>query len=371
MAKRRGNQEGSIYQRKDGRWCAQVSLNGRRLTHYAKTQRECREWLKKTLAQIDEGLTFDAAQATVRSYLKHWLETVKPQLRPETYRHYTHIVLRYVTPELGDIKLKDLRPDHIQALYAARREAGTSESMMDYLHSVLRRALGHAFKWGLIPRNPVSVVESPKPKRVEMKVWDADQVRIFLNATEGDRFEALYLMAVTTGMRMGELLGLRWSDLDWETGRLHVQRQLQHVVGEGLVLVEPKTRTGRRPIALGPSMLAKLLVHRERQQQERLFSGEDWQEHGLIFPSLVGTPKGPSELRREFKRLAKQAGLPEIRFHDLRHTAATLMLQQGVHPKVVQERLGHSSINITLDIYSHVFPNLQEDAAGRLEDLLF
>jgi integrase len=369
VVKRRGNKEGTIYKR-GSRWCAQISLDGRRLTKYFDTQRECREWIREKQAQIDEGLTFDGARATLEQYLNHWLETTRPHLRAETQRHYTGVVRRHIIPALGQVKLNDLRPDHIQSFYIAKRKAGVSEHVLRYAHAAMHRALGQAVKWGLITRNPTSVVDRPKPKRAEMKVWTVEQVRTFLTEVEGDRFEALYYIAVTTGLRMGELLGLLWSDLNWETARLQIQRQLQRVKSQGLVFNEPKSRAGRRSIVLGPDALDKLHQHRERQQQERLFFGESWQESGLIFPSLRGTPKDPTDLRREFKALVAGAGLPGIRFHDLRHTAATLMLQQGIHPKVVQERLGHSSISITLDTYSHVLPNLQVEAAEQLEELI-
>jgi integrase len=369
VAKRRGNKEGTIYQR-NGRWCAQVSLNGRRLTHYADTQRECREWIKETLAQIDEGLTIDGARATLEDYLKQWVETVKPSLRPNTWQQYSRIVRQYIAPGLGSIKLKDLRPDQIQSFYSARLEAGTGVRTVRLIHSVLHRALNQALKWGLVTRNAASVVDRPKPNHREMKVWDADQVRTFLAVTEGTRFEALYYLAVTTGLREGELLGLFWSDLDWETGQLRVQRQLQRVRGQGLILRKPKTETGRRSVPLGLVALDKLRMHSERQEQERLFAGDRWQERGLIFASRIGAPLDRKSLVEEFKELLKKANLPEIRFHDLRHTAATLMLKQGVHPKVVQERLGHSSINMTLGIYSHVLPSMQEDVAEQLDALL-
>ncbi len=370
MAKRRGNKEGSIYQRKDGRWCAQVSLGGRRLTHYAKTQRECRDWLKEIQAQIDSGLTIHGARATLAEYLKQWLESVKPPLHPKTWNQYSQVVHQHIIPDLGHIKLKDLQPNQIQSFYTAKLEGGTGERTISLIHDVLHRALAQALKWGLMTRNPSDAVDKPKLRRKEMNILKADEVRELLKAAEGTRLEALYHLAVTTGLRQGELLALRWSDLDWGAGRLQVQRQVQRIPRQGLVFNEPKSAAGRRVVALGSAMLEKLREHRERQEQERLFAGERWQEHDLIFPTAIGTPKGAGDLRAEFKRLLQKAGLPDVRFHDLRHTAATLMLQHGVHPKVAQERLGHSSIRLTLDTYSHVLPSLQEDAAEKLDTLL-
>jgi integrase len=238
------------------------------------------------------------------------------------------------------------------------------------IHSVFHCALNRAVKWGLLGRNPASHVDKPKVNRKEMKTLTAEQVIRLLNFSQGSRYEALYHLAVTTGLRQGELLGLRWSDLDWGTGHLRVQRQLQRVPGQGLVLNEPKSSSGRRLVVLGPATLDKLRDHKRQQWREKIVAGDRWRENDLIFPSTIGTPMGPRNMVREFKESLQRARLPNIRFHDLRHTAATLMLQEGIHPKVIQERLGHSQISITMDTYSHVLPAMQEEAAQKLDDLL-
>jgi integrase len=221
-----------------------------------------------------------------------------------------------------------------------------------------------------VRRNPADAVDKPKLKRAEMKTLTLEQTRSFLHATEGHRLESLFHLAIHTGLRQGEILGLRWSDLDWKTGALQVQRQVKRISGEGLQFSEPKTASGRRLVKLGSAMLAKLREHHKRQLEERIFVGLQWQDQGMIFTSTVGTVLDQRNVHREFKLLLGKADLPDIRFHDLRHTAATLMLQQGIHPKVVQERLGHSEIGITLNIYSHVLPSMQEDAAERMDSLL-
>jgi integrase len=370
MSRRRGNNEGTIYQRPDGRWCAQVTLNGRRLTTYRKTQRECREWLKEIIAQIDEGLTIAGARATLTDYLERWLETSKPSLRTRSWQQYSQIVRQHIIPSIGTIRLKDLRPDQVQLFYTAKIDNGTGVRTVQLIHAVLHRSLAQAMKWGLIARNPSDPVDKPRPKRTEMHTLDLEQVRALLKVVEGEPLEALYHLAVTTGLRQGELLGLRWTDLHWETGTLHVQRQLLYVRGRGFVFAEPKSAAGRRVVTLGAAMLGKLREHRERQELRCRIVGERWQDNELIFPSSIGTPIEARNLVRSLRQLTRQAGLPEIRFHDLRHTAATLMLQQGVHPKVVQERLGHSTISLTLDTYSHVLPSLQQDAADKLDSLL-
>jgi integrase len=233
MGKRRGNNEGSIYQRPDGRWCAQVSIGGRRLTKYAATQRECRDWLKETIAQVDDGLNMEGAKATLAAFFDRWLETIKPSVRPNTWDQYSRIARRHILPQLGVIRLKDLRPDHVQALYTAQVQAGTGQRTVKIIHGILHRALGQALKWGLLRRNPADAVEKPKVKRTEMRTLDLGQAQTLLETAAGHRLEALLHLAIHTGLRQGELLGLRWSDLDWKTGALQVQRQVQRTTGQG------------------------------------------------------------------------------------------------------------------------------------------
>jgi integrase len=359
VAKRRGNNEGTIYKR-GNRWCAQVRVNGKRLTRYGGTQGEVREWLKETIAQADNGIT--VAPGTLGEFLPSWLETVRSSIRPNSYETYKIQITRHIVPELGEIKLQDLRPDHIQRFYTAKLESGTGKGTINMCHSVLRRALNDAVQWGLLPRNVCSVVRAPKTKQTEMSVWNTDQVARFLEAARGHRWEALFYLAVTTGLRQSELMGLFWSDVDWDARKLYIQRQCYR--GR---LAEPKRAASRRPIALGEVAIQKLHERQAIQARER--AQGDWEEQGFIFTGRGGVPVCRGVLLRTFKRLTKKAGLPRIRFHDLRHTAATLMLTQGVHPKVVQERLGHSNIRITLATYSHVLPSMQEDVAARFDAL--
>jgi integrase len=370
MGKRRGNNEGSIYQRPDGRWCAQVSIGGRRLTKYAATQRECRERLKETIAQVDNGLTFNGARTDLATYFGEWLDIIKPTVHIRTWQQYSHVAQRHLMPSLGRIKLNDLRPDQIQAVYTSKLEAGIGAHTVRLMHAILHRCLNQALKWGLISRNPADAVDKPKQRRLEIVALDLAQTKKLLTVAEGDRLEALFRLAVHTGLREGELLGLRWSDLDPNTGALQVQRQLQRISGQGIVFADTKTATGRRQVVLGPAMLKQLREHGKRQKEERLFTGERWCDQGLMFTTTIGTPMDPANVLKHFKELLAKAELPDIRFHDLRHTAASLMLQQGVHPKVVQERLGHSTVSLTLDVYSHVVPSLQRDAADIMDAAL-
>jgi integrase len=203
-----------------------------------------------------------------------------------------------------------------------------------------------------------------------MKVLTDDQARSFLSAADNTRYGALYFLALTTGMRQGELLGLKWGDVDWRAPALHIQRQVQRVKGKGLVFVDPKTATSRRTVSLDLASIERLRAHRKRQELERSFAGSRWKDYDLIFPSTIGTPQDQRNLVRNFKGLLKELGLPKIRFHDLRHTAATLMLQEDIHPKHAQDRLGHSQISVTLDTYSHVLPPMQKEVAKKIESLL-
>lgn len=370
MAKRRGNNEGSIYKRKDGRWCAQVSIHGKRKYKYGKTQRECRLWIKEIQNQVDGGLTFNTTKLTVGEYLKKWLVEIKPNIREKTWIQYKQTIHNHLLPTLGSIRLWDVKPDLIQRFYSQKIDAGIGLHTLRMVHAVLHAALARAVKWSYITRNPAAVVDKPKVPRKEMSTLDSLEVNQLLHVAHDSRYEALYYLAVTTGMRQGELLGLQWPDLDWSTSTLAIQRQLQRISGKGLVFTEPKSKTSKRNVILGSYVITKLEQRLQALQTERLFAGDRWTELDLIFSTSIGTPVDPRSLLRDFHGILSRAGLPRIRFHDLRHTAASLMLQEGIHVKVVQERLGHSSITLTLDTYSHVLPGLQQEAAQRLDDLI-
>jgi integrase len=369
MPRKRGHGEGSMYKRKNGLWSAQISVQGKRVTNYFKTQREGLDWLQQMRNQIRAGLTFTGAQLPLREFLSQWLGSIRESVKGKTLHQYGQIVRDHIAPRLGNIKLKDLRPDQIQALYNEKLDSGISARTVILIHAVLHRALKHALKQGIIGRNPTDAVNRPKFRRKEMCTLSDNQVRTLLLVVKDTRFEALFWIAVSTGLRQGELLGLRWSDLDWQSRRLHVQRQLQRVTG-GLEFTEPKSAAGNRVVVLGEEAIAKLRKHQNILIQEKQKAEEKWEEHDLIFPSSHGTPLDHRNLYRFFKLFLKDAALPDIRFHDLRHTAATLMLQQGIHPKVVQERLGHADITLTLNTYSHVLPSMQEEAAEKLDELL-
>lgn len=368
---KRGHHEGTIYKRPNGTWAAQIMIAGRRRTKYAPTRRACQAWLTEQRAALDQGRSLEPVRVTVADYLTHWLEIGQPTWAPSTHKHYAQVVRDHLVPEIGSVQLQRLRPDHVQVLLSRKLQAGTGTRTVQLAHAVLRRALNQARRWGLITTNPAEVIDAPRPPRHEMSVWDANQVRRFLEACADHRLHALFYLAVTAGIRQGELLGLQWSDFDAATGTLQIQRQIRRVHGEGLQLRDVKTAAGRRLITLGETGIAKLRAHRKDQIEEQLFAGAQWNNaHDLIFTNTIGGPVDPSKLYKQFRAISARAGLPQIRFHDLRHTAASLMLSQGIHPKVVQERLGHSTISITLDTYSHVVPSLQRDAAELIDALV-
>ena len=370
MPKKRGQNEGSIYKRKNGRWSAQISIQGQRVTKYFNTQREGLDWLHSMRNQINAGLTLDGAQKTLSEFLEQWLGSIRVSVKVKTHSQYKQIVRMHITPTLGSIKLKDLRPDQIQALYNKKLDSGISARTLLLVHTVLRQSLKQALKWGTIGRNPTDAITRPKVIRAEMLTFTEDQARTFISLAETTRYGALFNLALHTGMRQGELLGLKWIDLDWVKRKLQVRRQIQRIPGQGLSFVEPKSAAGRRAISLSKNMVERMRKHYNEQSTIRENAGIKWQENDLVFPTTLGTPMHPTSMYKDFKALLAKNDLPNIRFHDLRHTAATLMLQQGIHPKVVQERLGHADITLTLNTYSHVLPSMQEDAAEKLDELL-
>jgi integrase len=373
---KRGNGEGSISRRKNGTWraeCVLYTADGRRRkTVYGKTRAEVAKKLNRAYADSEDGYFFDDEGLKVGDYLERWLESsVKGNVSPRTYTNYRLQVRRHLTPALGRIKLKDLTPFKVQGLYRSKLDAGLSNASVRYTHAVLHRALKQAVKWSLVPRNVAEAVDPPRVRREEITPLSAEQSRAFLAAARGDRFEALYVVALTCGLRQGEILGLKWSDANLGTNTLRVNRQIQrHRDGDGLIFSEPKNAS-RRTVPLTATAVEALKRHGKRQAEEKMRVGSLYEDGGLLFASEIGTPLDAQNIvNRSFKPLLKRAGLPSIRFHDLRHTCATLLLAKGVHPKLVQALLGHASIGITMDLYSHWAPAMGDQTAAAMEDLL-
>ena len=368
---RRGHGEGSIYQRKDGRWVASITLeNRKRKTLYGKTRREVQEKLKAALHEQQQGMLAIGPQQTLKSYLDQWLEEVhKPTIRIGTYVRYRVILDKHLIPGLGHIQVQKLTPQQVQSFYTKKLEEGYASSTIVLYHAVLHEALDNAVRWNLISRNVCDLVSSPRIDQHEMQPLTQEQVKRLLEAVQKHTLEGLLTLAVTTGMRQGELLGLRWQDIDFEARRLQVRRSVSRPGKYGVTESEPKTAKGRRSIQLPQFVVDALQEHYKRQQEVRVKAGDKWVENGFVFCTRYGRYIGPSDLRKVFNRLLTSAGLPIIRFHDLRHSAATILLGMGVHPKVVQELLGHSNISITMNIYSHVLPSMQQEAMNKLDDL--
>ncbi len=370
MAKRRGNHEGALYRRKDGLWCAQVSLKGHRLTKYGKSRTECRNWIKQTLAKIETGLTYEGSQFTLERFIEIWLNGKELSRRPSTVNGYRRYARRYILPFMGKERLQDILPTHINRLYAQMKDGGKGARTIQLVHATLHAAFNQAVREGYLGRNPVDAVERPKVERIEFQILNEDQSRQLLIAASASPFETIFYLALTTGMRKGELLGLQWSDLDEVKGVLLIHRQLQQIPRKGSFLVPTKTRAGRRQIKLGQGTLSQLRAHRERQEHLKATAGEQWQENDLIFTTGIGTFLDQSRVSKEFKSLLKEAGLPSIRFHDLRHTSISFLLGMGTPVNAVQQRAGHSKASVTTDVYGHSLDESQKEAAEKIEELV-
>ncbi len=373
---RRGANEGNIYQRADGRWEARLHLGyeagrRRRKSFYGHTRREVQEQLTRALRDVQQGLPLATDERqTVEQYLRRWLvEAVLPSVRPRTYATYEMYARMHLIPDLGRIPLAKLTPQHVQTLLNAKLRGGLAPRTVHHLRAILRRALNQAHRWGLVPRNVATLVDPPRVPRYEVRPMSPVQARAFLDAARGDRLEALYTVALAVGLRQGEALGLRWDDVDLEAGNLTVRYALQRVGGR-LQLVEPKTQLSRRTLAMPSMLIGALRTHRARQLEDRLWAGQRWQEGGYVFATSIGTPLDGTNVTHRLQALLAGAGLPRQRFHDLRHCCASLLLAQGVHPRVVMETLGHSQISLTMNTYSHVIPSLQREAAERMEAVL-
>src|SRR5215208_3239156 len=372
---KRGNGEGGITRHKKSglymaRYMVQTVAGPKRRALYGKTRSEVAAKLSKALADREGGFTYDAGKQTVEEYLARLLSnSVRDTVRQRTYERYESIVRVHLAPAIGKVKLKALTPDHVRGLYRKKLDGGLAPRTVLHIHRTLSKALKQATDDGLIPRNAAAPVKPPRPSREEIRPLNREQVQALFEAAREDRLEALYVVAVTAGLRRGELQGLKWEDLDLEGGTLQVRRTLSEPKG-GYIFESPKSGKGRN-IRLTQRATAALTRHRKRQLEERIRLGTRWQDHDLVFPSGTGTPVSGGNLNRAFKTLLKRAGLPHsFRFHDLRHTCATLLLRQGVNPKFVQELLGHRDVSLTLNTYSHVLPDMGDVAASAMDEAL-
>jgi len=342
------------------------------------TKKEAEKRLAEILHQIDNGTFLRPGKTTLAEYLERWLKDyVWPNLAPRTAEGYEHIIQRHLIPSLGNMPLTQLKPEQLQRYYSEKLSGGRcdgkgalSPRTVRHHHVTLHDALEHAVKMGLLNRNVADAVSPPRYQRPQWQTLSEFDISTFLEVAKRTPYYVLFYQALFTGMRRSELLALRWCDVDLLLCQAHVTRTLHHLRTGEIVFRAPKTAKGRRLVSLSPSAARLLQEHKEKQAATRASLGIPLKDDDLIFSDLVGKPLLPDTVTHAWVKLARRAGLKGLRLHDARHTHASLMLKQGVHPKIVQERLGHASIQITLDTYSHVAPGLQEAAAAGFDKMV-
>jgi integrase len=361
MAKRRSKGEGSIFFLDEKKlWAAAITLpDGKKRRKYSKNQKDVREWLIKQRKAAQDGLLVDDRKLTVGEFIDRWFNDVKyPNLRPATRITVESIIRNHIKPELGDIRLKELTPIHIQNLYTQKLNDGLSTRTVKYIHTILHQSIDQALKWGFLARNATDAVETPKSKRKKVKPLTEEQVSMLFEVIKDDRLFPLYVVLLGCGLRRGEALALKLDDIDLDKGEIQVRKTLQHLHGIGFVVGEPKSERSRRTVAIpdyAKEVLSQHLANREV-------------ESDYVFCTSNGTPFIPRHIVRHFKAQLKKAGLPKnIRIHDLRHTFVSYLLAQNTPPKDVQEIVGHASFSTTMDIYGHLMPNAHRDAAKKMD----
>lgn len=396
--RKRGNNEGSVYQRLDGRWVGAVSLdNGKRKAYYGKTRSVVAAKVARALHEFQQGITPADDRLTVRAFMSLWLAGRKDVLRYNTHRDYESRFRLYIEPELGSVRLSKLTPERVERLLANMRDNGLSPRTCQYVHAVLRAALDDAVKRGHIARNVAKLVDAPPVKHEPIIPLEVEQARLFLAAASREKLLGpLYVVTLGLGLRKGEVLALRWRDIDLERSQLRISHSLQRQKGKGLVLVEPKSLTSRRPLALPPFVLESFREQRRRQVEQRLAAGSMWYDQDFVFTMPNGNPisgdyinaKFPAFVKRTFSRcphcdeghvadgqcdkcgMTAEVTVPKITFHGLRHSCASLLFAQGCSLLLVKEILGHSKIALTADTYTHLLDGANQEAADAMQSIL-
>lgn len=354
MGRRRSAGEGSIYKREDGLWVGQIYVNGKKKVKHSKVQKDVREWLHDQKEAINKGTFIEAKDVTLSDFLEKYMESKKTSIRPKTVDSYNYLIKSHINPELGKIKLSQLRPDIIQNFYTLKVNSGLSKRTVQYMHVVLHQALDQAMKWGLVARNTTELVDPPSPTKKTVTTWTVEQSKKFLEQVKGSRFYPMYTLAYI-GLREGEILGIPIDGFDRVSHTVTIRQQLQYLPGRGLIISEPKTEAGKRTVKLPDFVYQALLAHPLKENQK------------LLFETGNGTPFSPRNFFRDFKEQSEAAGLPEIRFHDLRHFAVSYMINElKIPPKVVQAIVGHSTVNLTLSVYSHSTTDQQDEAMEKM-----
>lgn len=362
MARRNARGMGSIFfQKSKGLWVSKITLpDGSTKFQYGKTQKEVKDKHQNALNQLRQGMLSKDDNITVSDFMANYMEVVgKNTLRPTSQESYWSKIRNHINPTIGKIKLKDLRPDHIQSLYSQKLSQGLSRHSVQLLHTNIRTALKQAVRWGLVPRNVTDMVQAPRPLKPTYLFFSKEQLNTFLSAVKGDKWELVFILLIYGGFREGEVLGIMVEDCDMVNRVVNVRHTIT-TLKTGVVVSEPKTQSSKRAVSLPKFAYDALKVHLDQLNRNS----------GLIFTSSAGTPIYPRNFIRHFKSILAKTGLPNIRVHDLRHYHASMLLASGVNPKLVQERLGHSTIALTMDIYSHVIPSMQDEVARKIDELM-
>jgi integrase len=372
---KRGNSEGSITKRSDGRYEARLTTpDGKRRSFYGKTRAEASQKLLQAQKAVSDGLPLAGERQTMSAFLETWLrDAATPRVRPKTLLRYQQIVRLHIAPEIGRVPLARLSPQHVEKMLSEVSAKGASPRTVEHCRAVLRNALHHAMRHSLVGRNVAALADVPPVPTREITPLTPVAARRILDAVVNDRLQALFTVALACGLRQSETLGLRWSDVNVDAGTLSIQRTLQRVNG-AFTFFPPKTPRSRRTIAMPAPVASALLQHMKRQLEERMLIGDAWegdQWSSLVFTDEIGRPLTSFRVSRRFRKLLHLAGLPPMRYHDLRHGAASLMAAQGVPARVAMEILGHAQISTTMNIYTHIAPELQRDAAERLSSALW
>ncbi|WP_234124863.1 site-specific integrase [Clostridium hydrogenum] len=332
-----------------------------------KTKKEAQIKQAEIITKLQKGCYFETQKMNLSSYLDYWLENyARTNVAQSTFVRYRQFA-NCIKKHLGNLQLSKLKPIAIQQLYSDVNKQVSNSTVLK-LHRFLHLALKHAVKWRIIPLNPTEMCQPPKPKRHEMSVWDISTYKNFKDLIKNEVMFLVVVLGTETGMRLGEILALRWEDISFDSKTIHVTNSLQYINKE-FILKEPKTKKSKRSITLMDTTLQVLKSVQYEQRVNKMLFGKDYDNNNFVCCWNTGKPIIPHYISTRFKKLIKKYNLPEIRFHDLRHTHATFLLSQGINPKVVSERLGHSTITLTLDTYSHVLPNMQEEATEKLNKL--